>query len=119
LLRSESFTFPQSAAGTQHLHAYSSASNVCTTNDAFLVYVDQLHELRGDPRLKHSPPAVIALVLFDHLCSVYPRFARINRTPTKIKECFAEGKNADRVSRVDEALSKKRGVLALLIHKNM
>jgi len=46
----------------------------------------------------------------DHLCAVFPRSARKNRTPTEIKYSgsragvpsgprAAEGKNADRVSR--------------------
>jgi hypothetical protein len=43
------------------------------------------YELRGDPRLKHILPAVIALALYDLLCTVFPREERKNRTPPKMK----------------------------------
>jgi uncharacterized Fe-S cluster-containing protein len=33
------------------------------------------------------------MVLYDHLCSVFPRGARKNRTPTEIRRRSAEGKN--------------------------
>jgi hypothetical protein len=39
-----------------------------------------------------------SMVLYDHLCSVFPRGARGNRTPTKRKYRSAEGKNANRVT---------------------
>jgi hypothetical protein len=41
-----------------------------------------------------------SMVLYDHLCSVFPRGARKNRTPTEIRYRSAEGKNADRVTPV-------------------
>jgi hypothetical protein len=59
----------------------------------------QLQDLGGDPRLKHIQPALRpfdklragrlrtngSMVLYDLLCTVFPRSARRNRTPTKIK----------------------------------
>jgi len=42
-----------------------------------------------------------SIVRDAHLCAVFPRSARKNRTPTKRKYRSAEGKkNADRVTRV-------------------
>src|SRR5258706_13410519 len=47
-----------------------------------------------------------SMVLYDHLCPVFPRGARKNRTPTEIRHRFAEGKNADRVTPVNESPGK-------------
>jgi hypothetical protein len=45
-----------------------------------------------------------SMVLYDYLCSVFPRYARKNRTPTEIRYRSAEGKNADRVTPVNDTL---------------
>jgi len=42
------------------------------------------------------------MVLYDHLCSVFPRGTRKNRTSTEIRYRSAEGKNADRVTPVND-----------------
>src|SRR6266508_1178927 len=44
-----------------------------------------------------------SMVLYEYLCSVFPRGARKNRTPTQIRFRSAEGQNADRVTPVNKS----------------
>jgi hypothetical protein len=48
--------------------------------------------------LKDIQPAAAGYATI-HMCAVFPRIARKNRTPTERTYRSAEGKNADRVSR--------------------
>src|SRR5215210_7070261 len=106
----------QTPPGVQNQHAWPmllwkrqianpNAITGCERNHLDLPF-NQLHELCG--RLHLGRFCLRQHGTFHPLCSVFPRRARKNRTPKTIKYRSAEGKKADRVSRVNEDLGTRR-----------